>query len=103
MKLFVLFARSHRLFSRVLPLMRHGRVPLALKLGTVVAALLIVSPLDIFSDIPVLGLLDDAMLLMLLATIFVQASHWLLSRDVAREPVTVGATRVSPARVMLRP
>lgn len=79
--------------------MRHARVPLALKLGTLFAALLIVSPLDIFGDIPVLGVLDDAMLLALLATLFVSAGNWLLTRD-ARQPIPVRA-RVSPPLALI--
>ncbi|HEY5425436.1 MAG TPA: DUF1232 domain-containing protein [Candidatus Tumulicola sp.] len=98
MKLFALIARSHRLLARVWPLMRHNRVPLGLKTATIFAALLIVSPLDIFSDIPVLGLLDDAMLLVLLASIFVFAANRLLARA---EFATVTSTRVSKPLTML--
>lgn len=92
----------HQLAYRVLPLMRHPRVPFALKAGTLLAALVIVSPVDIFGDVPVLGLLDDAMLLALLATVFVQVAGWLLVRD-AREPVRVGASRPSTARATHAP
>lgn len=60
-----------RNFRRVLPLMRDARVPAGLKLGTALMGLLIISPLDIFGDIPVLGLFDDAVLLALLAAAFV--------------------------------
>jgi uncharacterized membrane protein YkvA (DUF1232 family) len=56
---------------RVIPLLRHGRVPFWLKAGVVIAALLIVSPLDLFGDIPILGFLDDAVLLALLLNGFV--------------------------------
>ena len=48
------------------------RVPAALKLFTLAGALLIVSPLDVFGDIPVLGPIDDFGLLMLLVTLFVR-------------------------------
>lgn len=58
-------------FRRVLPLMRDERVPLGLKIGAAVMGLLIISPLDIFGDIPILGLLDDAVLLALLGAVFV--------------------------------
>lgn len=81
--------------------MRHPRVPFALKAGTLLVALVIVSPVDIFGDVPVLGLLDDAMLLALLATVFVQVAGWLLVRD-AREPVRVGASRPSTAHAPLK-
>lgn len=52
--------------------MRDVRVPLALKASTVAAALLIISPIDVFGDIPGLGLLDDAALLSLLCYWFVR-------------------------------
>ena len=56
---------------RTVPLLRDTRVPLALKLVTAAIALLVISPIDIFSDIPVLGALDDAALLALLCMWFV--------------------------------
>lgn len=52
--------------------MRDARVPFALKAGTLAVALLIISPLDVFGDIPGLGLLDDAALLSVLCYWFVQ-------------------------------
>ena len=48
------------------------RVPSLLKILTVAAALLIVSPIDVFGDIPLLGPLDDIGLLALLVTLFVR-------------------------------
>lgn len=65
-----LLANRKRL-GLVIPLMRHAKVPVALKVATGAIALLILSPLDIFSDIPVLGLLDDAVLLSVLCLVFV--------------------------------
>ena len=56
---------------RTFPLMRDVRVPLSLKLLTAAIALVVVSPVDLFSDIPVLGALDDAALLTLLCVWFV--------------------------------
>jgi uncharacterized membrane protein YkvA (DUF1232 family) len=56
---------------RTVPLMRDARVPLALKAVAGVIALLVVSPLDLFGDIPVLGMLDDVALLSLLCMWFV--------------------------------
>ena len=56
---------------KTIPLMRDGRVPLSLKLLAAAIGLLVVSPLDLFSDIPVLGALDDAALLTLLCMWFV--------------------------------
>lgn len=52
--------------------MRDERVPVALKIGAGVLGVLIVSPLDVFADIPVIGLLDDAVLLTLLCSLFVR-------------------------------
>ena len=74
---------------RTIPLMRDARVPFALKGLTLGLAILIVSPIDIFGDIPVLGLLDDAALLSLLCYWFVQFA----TRHVAREaePILVGS------------
>jgi uncharacterized membrane protein YkvA (DUF1232 family) len=60
--------RTWRLLTR---LFTDGRVPSWLKLSTVAAAFLIISPLDIFSDIPFLGPLDDVALLMLLSQLFI--------------------------------
>ncbi|MBV9719393.1 MAG: DUF1232 domain-containing protein [Candidatus Eremiobacteraeota bacterium] len=51
--------------------MRDVRVPVALKVIAVVMGLLVISPVDILSDIPVLGVLDDAALLTLLCMWFV--------------------------------
>jgi uncharacterized membrane protein YkvA (DUF1232 family) len=50
------------------------RVSPLLKTLTVVGALAIVSPIDLFSDIPVIGVLDDVTLLALLALLFVRLS-----------------------------
>ncbi len=66
--------------------MRDTRVPFALKAGTLAVALLVVSPVDLFSDIPGLGLLDDAALLSLLCYWFVR----LASRHTEPQAVTSG-------------
>lgn len=92
MKIFrTLFAIKQSLL-RVMPLMRHERVPFALKAGTLAVAVLIVSPVDLLSDIPVLGLLDDAALLSILCYGFVQ----LASRHAATASVPVAAPRFTP-------
>lgn len=54
----------------ILRLYRDARVPLWLKMAGLAAAVLIVSPLDPFADIPFLGMLDDAALIMLAAKAF---------------------------------
>lgn len=63
--------RTGRMLAR---LFVDGRVPNWLKFGAIGAALLIISPLDLFSDIPFLGPLDDFALLMLLAQMFIAMS-----------------------------
>jgi uncharacterized membrane protein YkvA (DUF1232 family) len=83
-----------RNFKRALPLMRDERVSLPLKIATVVAGLLIISPLDIFGDIPVLGLLDDAVLLTLLCSLFVYIATRAIEKNVT--PTTSPA---SPLRL----
>ncbi len=58
-------------FRDAFGLMRSPQVPLHLKLIAGVLALLIISPLNILGDIPLLGLIDDVALLSLLAGWFV--------------------------------
>ena len=62
--------------------MRDARVPQWLKAGTVVGALVIISPLDLFGDIPILGILDDATLLAILVTVFVNIATKMLPQSV---------------------
>jgi uncharacterized membrane protein YkvA (DUF1232 family) len=50
------------------------RVPLRLKLITVAAVLFVISPLNVFGDLPVLGLFDDAALLGFVLMWFTRAS-----------------------------
>jgi len=57
---------------RVLPLLRNTRIPLRVKIAAGLAAVFIISPLNILGDIPLLGFLDDAALLLFLA-------HWFVS------------------------
>lgn len=78
-----------RNFKRAWPLFRDERVPIGLKAVTGVLALLIVSPLDIFGDIPVLGLFDDAVLLTLLCMFFV----WLGTQAIQKNVTPVRAAR----------
>jgi uncharacterized membrane protein YkvA (DUF1232 family) len=71
------FFRLFRVWGRfrdAFRLMRSPHVPLHLKLIAGALALLIVSPLNILGDIPLLGLLDDVALLSLLAGWFVTAA-----------------------------
>jgi uncharacterized membrane protein YkvA (DUF1232 family) len=48
------------------------RVSSGLKLAAAAAALVVISPVDLLGDIPLLGPIDDIALLMLLATLFVR-------------------------------
>lgn len=66
----LLFAAKTAIF-RTVPLLRDARVPLSLKLVAAAMGLLVISPLDLFGDVPFLGALDDAALLTLLCMWFV--------------------------------
>ncbi len=55
-------------------MMRSPRVPAHLKIIAGLLALLIVSPLNILGDIPLLGIFDDVALLGILAGWFVSAA-----------------------------
>jgi uncharacterized membrane protein YkvA (DUF1232 family) len=89
----LLFVAKAAIF-RTFPLLRDSRVPLVLKLVTAAIALLVVSPIDVFSDIPVLGALDDAALLMLLCMWFVsQAGKHVEPVRVRRRPGSALAIR----------
>jgi len=96
-----ILAATKRAIPRILPLFRHAGVPLWLKFATVVTALFIISPFDIFSDIPILGVLDDAALLALLANLFVMFADRSLMRNVTPAtqrpgPRVVSATALKP-------
>jgi uncharacterized membrane protein YkvA (DUF1232 family) len=83
MKFLRLFFAAKTAIFRTVPLLRDARVPTSLKLLAAGIGLLIISPIDIFGDIPVLGALDDVALLTLLCMWFVaQAARHL-------EPVPV--------------
>jgi len=56
---------------RLVPLMRAARVPLWSKIATAVVALLVISPLNLFGDIPGLGFIDDATMLLFVVHVFV--------------------------------
>jgi uncharacterized membrane protein YkvA (DUF1232 family) len=86
------FARTA--IFRTFPLLRDTRVPLALKLIAAALALLVISPIDLFGDIPVLGALDDAALLTLLCVWFVsQAAKHVEPIPVRRKPGSLLALR----------
>jgi uncharacterized membrane protein YkvA (DUF1232 family) len=60
-----------RMVRLLMRLYRDGRVPSWLKLAGLAGAVLIISPLDLFSDIPLLGPIDDIALLFMLAQTFI--------------------------------
>jgi len=87
MRPFRLLLAARAAIVRTVPLMRDSRVPMVLKAAAAVIALLVISPIDLFGDIPFLGMLDDAALLTLLCMAFVH----LAGKHV--EPVPVRAQR----------
>ncbi len=66
--------------------MRDGRVSITLKLVTAAFALLILSPLNFLGDIPLLGFFDDAALLLMLSTWFVNQAVKHVERRVTPVP-----------------
>jgi uncharacterized membrane protein YkvA (DUF1232 family) len=94
MRLFRLLLAAKAAIVRTIPLMRDARVPVALKLAALAVALLVISPIDLFGDIPVLGALDDAALLTLLCMWFVgQAGRHVEPVPVRRRPASAIALR----------
>ena len=75
--------------------MLDERVPVALKALTVISALLIISPLDIFGDIPILGLLDDAVLLTLLCMLFLLLGTRSVEKNVTPRRRDVGGPPIA--------
>ena len=94
MRLARLLLAAKMAIFRTVPLVRDARVPTSLKLIAAAIALLVISPIDVFSDIPVLGALDDAALLTLLCMWFVaQASKHVEPVPVRRRSGSALATR----------
>jgi uncharacterized membrane protein YkvA (DUF1232 family) len=94
MRLAHLLLAAKTAIFRTVPLVRDARVPTSLKLIAAAIALLVISPIDVFSDIPVLGALDDAALLTLLCMWFVaQASKHVEPVPVRRRSGSALATR----------
>lgn len=97
-----LFAKMRLLWAlrsfgtRVAGLFLDRRISPALKGMTALGALLIVSPLDLLGDIPMLGMLDDVALLTLLALLFVKLCPPEIvaeyTQKPARRPATVQTT-----------
>ena len=78
----LLYATRTALF-RAIPLARDARVPLSLKVIAAIIAVLIVSPIDLFGDVPILGALDDGALLALLCLWFVRQATKHVERNVS--------------------
>lgn len=57
------------------------RVSPLLKFGALASALVVISPVDLFGDIPVLGPIDDLALLMLIVNVFVRLAPAALVRE----------------------
>jgi uncharacterized membrane protein YkvA (DUF1232 family) len=74
MGLLRLLLTSRRAIVNAWHLARDERVPKRLKVMALIGALLILSPLNILGDIPLLGLVDDAALLGLLLSWFVRVA-----------------------------
>lgn len=86
MRLFRFVFGSWSKLARASRLMRDERVPLGLKLAALALALLILSPLNILGDIPLLGVADDAVMLGGLAALFVRLAESALQRNVTAAP-----------------
>jgi uncharacterized membrane protein YkvA (DUF1232 family) len=71
---FFRLCRAWRSFRDAFRLMRSAAVPLHLKVIAGALALLILSPVNLLGDIPLLGLFDDIALLSFLAGWFVGAA-----------------------------
>jgi uncharacterized membrane protein YkvA (DUF1232 family) len=97
-----LIGALRRSLPAVVPLLRDGLVPRWLKFGALAAAIVVVSPLDPFADIPVLGALDDAVLLALLAHAFVLLGTRLRPREAHVWPATMPAPPALPHHARLR-
>ncbi len=94
-----MFAHTRHALPRAASLMRDARVPLWLKAVAIVLAILIVSPLDLLGDIPILGVIDDVTLLAVLTSTFVRLGERAAMRGAAE--ATVADESASPAAAPL--
>lgn len=86
---------SRRKLMAVLPLMRDERVPISLKGLAVILALLVFTPVNFLGYIPIVGLFDDAALLMLISTWFVREALKHAERNVTA-PVAMSTQIMRP-------
>ncbi|MGZ3498053.1 MAG: hypothetical protein ACXWNK_09880 [Vulcanimicrobiaceae bacterium] len=96
MKLLRTILTARQGIFRVLPLMRDERVAFNLKAVTIVLALFVISPFNVLGDIPALGLLDDAALLLILSTWFVSQASKQVERRVTATAVDTPGTDLAP-------
>lgn len=90
LRFFRLF-RIWRSFGNALRLMRSPRVPMHLKIVTGVLALVIISPINILGDIPLIGMFDDVALLGMLA-------GWFVATAVRHDALTTIEGELVPTR-----
>ncbi|HZX68771.1 MAG TPA: hypothetical protein VFE70_07795 [Candidatus Elarobacter sp.] len=74
MRLLRLFLTSRRTIVRAWALGRDARVPKHLKILAALGALLILSPLNLLGDIPLIGFFDDVALIGFLLSWFVRVA-----------------------------
>ncbi len=91
MRIFRTLFLARRNLSRVLPLLRDGRVPVSLKATAAVLAVLVFTPLNILGYIPVVGFFDDAALLMFVSAWFVGAAIKHTERNVTPAAAVLGS------------
>jgi len=88
MGLLRLLFHSRVTLLRALVLARDARVPGHIKLLALLGAVLIVSPLNVLQCIPLLGIVDDAVLFSFLLSWFVRAA------EAAMAPATIEGTAI---------
>jgi uncharacterized membrane protein YkvA (DUF1232 family) len=85
MRILRFFLTIRHTLGRAASLMQDPNVPRRLKITAGVLALLIVSPLNILGDIPLIGMVDDVALLGFLLQWFIHSAE----RAQARRDITV--------------
>ena len=84
---------SRRKLMAVLPMMRDERVPVSLKGLAVILALLVFTPVNFLGYIPIIGLFDDAALLMFISTWFVREAAKHVERNVTAPSLSTQIAR----------
>ena len=91
MKIFRTFNAARHELPRLLPLYRDARVPTWAKVAAVAAAVVIVSPLNVLGDIPLLGFFDDAALLAFVIHYFVRFAEGRIENEIVSARKTTSA------------